>query len=73
MPIFTCRPANISDTMVYQMAKIGAEDGRPMVVLYFADADPSGWNMPVEVVAGSCRRSRSCTSLISSSRSIGPR
>jgi hypothetical protein len=39
----------ISDTMVYQMAKIGAEDGRPMVVLYFADCDPSGWNMAVEV------------------------
>jgi hypothetical protein len=36
---------DISDTMVYQIAKTGAEDGRPVVVLYFADADPSGWNM----------------------------
>ena len=31
------------------MAKIGADDGRPMVVLYFSDCDPSGWNMPIEV------------------------
>jgi hypothetical protein len=35
--------------MVYQMARIGAEDGRPMVVLYFADADPSGWNMGIVI------------------------
>jgi hypothetical protein len=40
---------NISDTLIYQMAKIGADDGRPMVVLYFSDCDPSGWNMPSEV------------------------
>ena len=31
------------------MAKIGADDGRPMVVLYFSDCDPAGWNMPIEV------------------------
>ena len=31
------------------MAKIGAEDGRPMVVLYFSDCDPAGWQMPVAV------------------------
>jgi hypothetical protein len=40
---------NISDTLVHQIAKNGAEDGRPMVVLYFSDSDPSGWNMPIEV------------------------
>jgi hypothetical protein len=40
---------NISDTLVHQMARIGAEDGRPMVVFYFSDADPAGWNMPIEV------------------------
>lgn len=40
---------DISDTMIHQMAKIGAVDGRPMVVLYFADADPSGWNMGVVI------------------------
>ena len=40
---------DISDTHVHQMAKIGAEDGRPMRVLYFADADPSGWNMGIVI------------------------
>jgi hypothetical protein len=39
----------ISDTLIYQMAKIGADDGRPMVVLYFSDADPAGWQMPISV------------------------
>src|SRR5262249_55525497 len=24
-------------------------DGRPMVVLYFSDCDPSGWQMPISV------------------------
>ncbi len=40
---------NISDTLVHMIARDAAEDGRPMVVLYFADCDPSGWNMPIEV------------------------
>lgn len=39
----------MSDTLIHQMARVGAEDGRPIVVLYFADCDPSGWNMPIEV------------------------
>jgi hypothetical protein len=39
----------LSDTLIYKMATIGAADGRPMVVLYFSDCDPSGWNMAVEV------------------------
>jgi hypothetical protein len=39
----------ISDTHIYKMAKIGAADGRPMVVLYFSDCDPSGWQMPISV------------------------
>jgi hypothetical protein len=39
----------ISDTMMYQMARVGAEDGRPMAVLCFSDADPSGWQMPVSI------------------------
>jgi hypothetical protein len=39
----------ISDTLIYQMAKVGAEDGRPMAVLYFADADPAGWQMGISV------------------------
>lgn len=40
---------NISNTHIYKIAKTGAADGRPMVVLYFADADPAGWNMGIEV------------------------
>jgi hypothetical protein len=36
-----------SDTMLYGMARIGAEDGRPMRVLWFSDCDPSGWQMPI--------------------------
>jgi hypothetical protein len=38
-----------SDTLLYNMARIGADDGRPMIVLYFSDADPSGWQMPLSV------------------------
>ena len=26
-----------------------ARDGRPMVVFYFSDCDPSGWQMPVSL------------------------
>jgi hypothetical protein len=55
-PIAASRQADLylptgepSDTLLYQMARIGAEDGRPMVVLYFSDADPSGWQMPISV------------------------
>jgi hypothetical protein len=39
----------ISDTLLYQMAKVGAGDGRPMVVVCFSDADPAGWQMPVSI------------------------
>ena len=39
----------MSDTLIYQMAKIGADDGRPMVVFYFSDCDPAGWQMPISV------------------------
>jgi hypothetical protein len=35
-----------SDTHLHQMAEIGAEDGRPMVVLTLCDADPAGYWMP---------------------------
>jgi hypothetical protein len=40
---------DISNTHVYRIAKTAADDGRPMVVLYFADADPSGWNMGIVI------------------------
>lgn len=39
----------ISDTLLYRMAKVGAEDGRHMVVLAFSDSDPSGWQMPISI------------------------
>jgi hypothetical protein len=38
---------DISNTHIYQIAQAGAEDGRPMIVHYFADADPSGHNMGI--------------------------
>ena len=39
----------ISDTRIYQIAETAAEDGRPTVILYFSDFDPSGWQMPISV------------------------
>jgi hypothetical protein len=39
----------ISDTQIYQMAADAAYDGRPMVVFYFADCDPAGWQMSISV------------------------
>jgi hypothetical protein len=39
----------ISDTLMYQMAKDAAEDGRPMRVFTVADCDPAGHQMPVSV------------------------
>jgi hypothetical protein len=39
----------ISDTYLYQIARIGAEDGRRMVVFALSDCDPSGWQMPISI------------------------
>ncbi len=39
----------MSDTLIYNIASVGADDGRPVVVLYFSDADPAGWQMPISV------------------------
>ena len=39
----------ISDTLAYQMAKDGAEDGRPMVVFTVTDFDPAGHQMPISI------------------------
>ena len=38
-----------SDSHIAAMAKRPSEDGRPAVVLYFSDFDPSGHQMPVSV------------------------
>jgi hypothetical protein len=39
----------ISDTLLYRMAKDGADDGRTMVVLVLADCDPAGHQMAVSI------------------------
>jgi hypothetical protein len=39
----------MSDTRIYELAAEAAADGRPMVVFYFADCDPAGWQMPISV------------------------
>jgi hypothetical protein len=56
VPIAESRQADVylpsgelSDTLAYQMARIGYEDGRRMVVFYLSDCDPSGWQMPVSL------------------------
>ena len=38
-----------SDSMLYRMASAGADDGRRMIVFYFSDCDPAGWQMPISV------------------------
>jgi hypothetical protein len=38
-----------SDTMIHELAKLGAEDGRRLVVFYLSDCDPAGWQMGVSV------------------------
>jgi hypothetical protein len=39
----------ISDTLLFQIAKDANEDGRPMVLFALADCDPSGWQMPISI------------------------
>jgi hypothetical protein len=39
----------ISDTLLYRMARDGDEDGRTMVVLVLADCDPAGHQMAVSI------------------------
>ncbi|TVR05826.1 MAG: hypothetical protein EA385_17275 [Salinarimonadaceae bacterium] len=39
----------ISDSLLYQMARDGAEDGRPMVTFVLADCDPAGHQMAVSI------------------------
>jgi hypothetical protein len=39
----------ISDSMLAEMARHGARDGRPMVVIIFADCDPAGHQMAVSI------------------------
>ncbi len=39
----------MTDTMIHRMAQAADDDGRPLIVLYFSDADPSGYQMPISV------------------------
>jgi hypothetical protein len=39
----------ISDTLIYRMAKDAAADGRPLIVFTIADCDPAGWQMSVSI------------------------
>jgi hypothetical protein len=39
----------MSDSMANGIASRAARDGRPCRLLYFADFDPSGWQMPISV------------------------
>src|SRR5262249_16388402 len=39
----------ISDTLVYQIAKDAAEDGRPLALFTLSDCDPAGHQMPVSI------------------------
>ena len=39
----------ITDTLLYEMAKDGAADGRPMQVFPLSDCAPAGWQMPISI------------------------
>ncbi len=39
----------ISDTLIYQIAKDAREDSRPLVLFTLSDCDPAGWQMPVSI------------------------
>lgn len=39
----------LSDTLVWKMAKDAAADGRPLIVFTFSDFDPAGSQMPVSI------------------------
>jgi hypothetical protein len=38
---------DLSNTMVYRLAKTAAADGRPLEIFYFSDCDPAGYYMAV--------------------------
>ena len=39
----------MTDTLIHRMAKAADADGRPLIVIYFSDCDPSGYQMPISV------------------------
>ena len=49
-PIYICRLARSADTQAYiGWPQSAVRDGRPMVVFYFSDCDPAGWQMPISL------------------------
>jgi hypothetical protein len=42
-------PGEISDTLIWRIAKDADEDGRPLVIFTVSDCDPSGHQMPVSI------------------------
>ena len=62
----------ISDTLLWRMAKDGAADGRPFVVFVVADCDPSGYQMAVSI-GRKLQAFRDLSSRNCSSRSSRPR
>jgi hypothetical protein len=49
-----------SNTRIEEIARRGNEDGRPLVILYFCDFDPSGWQMSISV----SRKLQACRHLL---------
>ncbi len=39
----------MTDTMIHRMAEAAVRVGKPLVVIYFSDADPAGYQMPISV------------------------
>lgn len=39
----------LSDTMIYRLVEAADNDGRPTIVFYVSDCDPSGWQMPISL------------------------
>jgi len=49
----------ITDTQIRQMASLAVNDARPLIVIDFSDADPSGWQMPISIA----RKLQACKAL----------
>jgi hypothetical protein len=39
----------MTDTLIYEMARDAAADGRKLIVFTFSDFDPAGWQMPISI------------------------
>jgi len=39
----------LSETLIYRMARDANDDGRPLVVFTLTDCDPAGWEMPANI------------------------